>query len=73
MCHRACLNNYFKNVATNNFGLIYKGYIRVKGVLSGNHKTKSAVLFRLLTKTKEASEKSSQSDKHIKRKRGKGR
>jgi len=40
-------------------------------VLSGNHKTKPAVLFRLLTQTKEATKKRSRtvkSDKHIKRK-----
>ena len=41
-------------------------------VLSGNHKTKSAVLFRLLTHTKEAPKKDCQSYKHIERKSGKG-
>ena len=44
-------------------------------VFSGNHKTKSAVLFRLLTQTIEALKKrnrTGKSDKHIKRKSGKG-
>ena len=43
-------------------------------LLSRNHKTKSTVLFKLLSQTKEASKKSSvMSDKPIIRKCGKGR
>ena len=43
---------------------------------SGKHKIKSAVFLRLLNQTKEVTKKSNrdyQSDKHIKRKIGKGR
>jgi len=51
-----------------------KGCVQI-AVLSRNHKTTSAALCRLLTQTKEAPKKRNrncQSDKHIKRKSGKG-
>ena len=73
-----CLVGFHDAFNTITISVHAKGVYRLQTVVpSGNHKTKSAVLFRLLAQTKERHTRkeiglSEQSDQYIKRKSGKG-